>query len=115
MAENAAVNPPAALLQVRAEDADDGIFGEVRYAITEGNELALFKLDAESGIFYPAQSLNGKKGVYRLTVSARDTKGEGNLGSFTNVIITIMGVNQHRPVFVMPALSNATIEIPGVC
>ncbi|XP_067636828.1 cadherin-87A [Eurosta solidaginis] len=113
LAENAAINPPAALLQVKALDADEGIFGDVRYFITGGNEQGLFRLDAQAGIVYPAQSLHGKKGIYALEVVARDTQGSGAMESKTLILITVMGVNQHRPVFVIPALSNATIEIPG--
>lgn len=113
VAENAALDPPAKLLQVRADDLDSGVFGEVRYFITSGNEMDLFKLDSHSGIIYPAQSLQDKKGVYNLTVSARDTQGAGTFESTASVVINVMGVNQHHPVFVIPALSNATIEIPG--
>ncbi|XP_036327722.1 cadherin-87A [Rhagoletis pomonella] len=113
LAENAAFNPPAALQQVKALDADEGLFGDVRYFITAGNDQGLFRLDAQTGIVYPAQSLHGKKGQYALEVVARDTQGSGTMESRTRVLITVMGVNQHRPVFVIPALSNATIEIPG--
>lgn len=114
MAENAALNPPAALLQVRAFDLDEGIFGDVRYVITAGNDQQLFKLDSITGIIYPARSLNGQKGVYELIISATDTQGSGTMEAFTKAVITVKGVNQHRPVFLIPALSNATIEIPGV-
>lgn len=114
VAENAALNPPAALLQVKAYDLDEGIFGDVRYVITAGNDQQLFKLDAQTGILYPARSLSGQKGVYELIISARDTQGSGTMEAFTKAIITVKGVNQHRPVFLIPALSNATIEIPGV-
>lgn len=134
VAENAALNPPAKLLQVRADDLDSGVFGEVRYFIIGGNEKELFKLDSHTGIIYPAQSLQGKKGesrlhiliygqqftlfngigIYNLTVSARDTQGAGTYESTAVVVINVLGVNQHRPLFVIPALSNATIEIPGV-
>ncbi|XP_061400398.1 cadherin-87A [Musca vetustissima] len=113
VAENAALNPPAAVLQVKAFDLDEGIFGDVRYVIIAGNEEGLFRLDAQTGILYPAQSLNGKKGVYELTISARDTQGSGTMEATTKAIVNVMGVNQHRPVFVIPASSNATIEIPG--
>uniref|UniRef100_A0A1A9VG57 Cadherin domain-containing protein n=1 Tax=Glossina austeni TaxID=7395 RepID=A0A1A9VG57_GLOAU len=113
VAENAALNPPAALLQVKAFDLDEGLFGDVRYVIIEGNEKGLFKLDSQTGILYPAQSLSGQKGVYKLRVSARDTQGSGTADAVTNVIINVLSVNQHRPVFLIPALSNATIEIPG--
>ncbi|XP_037891980.1 cadherin-87A [Glossina fuscipes] len=113
VAENAALNPPAALLQVKAFDLDEGLFGDVRYVIIEGNDKGLFKLDSQTGILYPAQSLSGQKGVYKLRVSARDTQGSGTTEAVTNVIINVLSVNQHRPVFLIPALSNATIEIPG--
>ncbi|KAM7364223.1 cadherin 87A isoform 3-T5 [Cochliomyia hominivorax] len=113
VAENAALNPPAALLQVKAFDLDEGIFGDVRYVITAGNDQQLFKLDSQTGIIYPARSLNGQKGVYELIISARDTQGSGTMEAFTKAIITVKGVNQHRPQFLIPALSNATIEIPG--
>ncbi|EDW97645.1 cadherin-87A [Drosophila yakuba] len=113
VAENAAHQPPAALLQVQAIDQDDGLYGDVRYIITAGNEMGLFKLDAQSGIVYPAQSLSGKHGAYELTISARDTQGSGTMESTTKAIITVLRVNRHKPEFVIPALSNATIEIPG--
>jgi len=113
VAENAAYQPPAALLQVQAIDQDEGLYGDVRYIITAGNEMGLFKLDAQSGIVYPAQSLSGKHGAYELTISARDTQGSGTMESTTKAIITVLRVNRHKPEFVIPALSNATIEIPG--
>lgn len=75
--------------------------------------MALFKLDAQSGIVYPAQSLAGKHGVYELTISARDTQGSGTMESTARAIITVLKVNRHKPEFLIPALSNATIEIPG--
>lgn len=114
VAENAAINPPAALLQVKALDADDGIFGEVRYFIVEGNEENLFKLDSNTGILYPAQSLKGKKGKYILMVQARDNQGSGTFEASAMITINVLGVNQHQPVFVMPSVSNATVEITGV-
>lgn len=113
VSENAAYQPPAALLQVQAIDLDEGLYGDVRYIITGGNDQALFKLDAQSGIIYPAQSLSGKDGVYELLISARDTQGSGTMETTATAIITVLRVNRHRPEFVIPALSNATIEIPG--
>ncbi|XP_062126234.1 cadherin-87A [Drosophila sulfurigaster albostrigata] len=113
VSENAAFQPPAALLQVQATDLDEGLYGDVRYIIIAGNEMALFKLDAQSGIIYPAQNLSGKHGNYELLISARDTQGSGTMESTAKALITVLRVNRHRPEFVIPALSNATIEIPG--
>lgn len=114
VAENAAINPPAVLLQVKALDADDGIFGEVRYFIIEGNEENLFKLDSNTGILYPAQSLKGKKGKYILQVQARDNQGSGTFEASATATITVLGVNQHQPNFIIPGVSNSTVEITGV-
>lgn len=61
VAENAQLNPPAAVLQLNALDADSGIFGEVKYAVV-ANDNSLFQLDPNSGILYPSQSLKGKEG-----------------------------------------------------
>lgn len=113
VAENAQVNPPAAVLQVNAIDADGGIFGEVKYAII-GNDNALFQLDPNSGILYPSQSLKGKKGQYKLTVEARDGLGFGPNADTADVVIDVQSVNNYRPIFIMPALSNASVEIQEV-
>lgn len=113
VAENAQLNPPAAVLQVNALDADDGIFGEVKYAVVE-NDNKLFQLDPNSGILYPSQSLKTKKGQYRLTVEARDGLGFGPNADTADIVIDVQSVNNYRPIFIMPALSNASVEIQEV-
>lgn len=62
VAENVQLNPPAAVLQVNAMDADDGAFGEVKYSIIS-NDNNLFQLDPNSGILYPSKSLKGMEGI----------------------------------------------------
>lgn len=113
VAENAQLHPPAAVLQVNAVDADGGVYGEVKYGIV-GNENKLFQLDSNSGILYPSQSLKGKKGQYKLTVEARDDLGFGPNSDTTDIVIDIQSVNNYRPVFIMPALSNASVEVQEV-
>lgn len=113
VAENAQLHPPAAVLQVNAVDADEGVYGEVKYAIV-GNENRLFQLDSNSGILYPSQSLKGKKGQYTLTVEARDGLGFGPNSDTTDIVIDIQSVNNYRPIFIMPALSNASVEVQEV-
>lgn len=111
IAENLKLSPPATILQVIADDKDEDDFGTVKYTILSGNEDGSFILDANSGILYPATSLMGRKGQYRLEVEARDGLGNGPHSDKAEVIIDVIEVNQHRPVFIMPALSNATVEI----
>lgn len=111
IAENLPLNPPATILQVQADDKDEDEAGTVKYTILSGNFDNSFKLDANSGILYPATSLMGRKGQYTLHVEARDGIGSGPHTDTAEIIIDVIEVNQHRPMFIMPALSNATVEI----
>lgn len=51
---------------------------------------------------------------FHLTVEARDGEGHGHLFDHTTVNIQVLNVNEHKPMFVMPALPNATVEITEV-
>lgn len=110
IAENVAINPAATILQVSATDKDDDKFGLVNYYILEGNENGFFKLDPNSGILYPSRVL--AVGNYTLRVEARDDKGSGPHSDTTEILIHVHSINRHHPVFVMPALTNATVELP---
>lgn len=111
IAENLSLNPPATILQVQADDKDEDEAGTVKYTILSGNIDNSFNLDVNSGILYPAMSLMGRKGQHSLTVEARDGVGFGPHTDTAEIIIDVIEVNQHRPMFIMPALSNATVEI----
>lgn len=111
IAENLPLNPPATILQVQADDKDEDEAGTVKYSILDGNFDNSFNLDANSGILYPATTLMGRKGQYTLKVEARDGVGFGPHTDTAEVVIDVIEVNQHRPMFIMPALSNATVEI----
>lgn len=113
VAENAQLNPPVAVLKVDAVDADDGIFGEVKYAVI-GNDNTLFQLDPNSGILYPSRSLKGKEGQYKMTIEARDGLGFGPNSDSAEVLIDVYAINYFKPIFIMPALSNASVEIQEV-
>lgn len=53
-------------------------------------------------------------GQYRIDIEARDGLGSGPHNDAATIVIEIQSINQHRPVFIMPALYNATVEIPEV-
>ncbi|XP_055585161.1 cadherin-87A [Uranotaenia lowii] len=112
VAENAALNPPAAILQVSASDPDEGPAGDVKYSIVRSDIENTFRLDANSGILYPGVSLLGLNGQYSIEIEARDGLGSGPHSDTAEIRIEIQSINQHRPVFIMPALFNATVEIP---
>lgn len=110
--ENLSVTPPAPITQVRAEDVDEGNNGAVRYKILQGNENGAFFLDPVTGILYPATSLEHQPRDFNLIIEGRDGQGKGPYSDSISVNIHILDVNQHPPVFVMPYLANATIEVP---
>jgi len=76
--------------------------------------IGVFKLDAGTGILYPAERLEGKPREFHLLVEGRDEEGSGPHADTTNIDIEIRDVNQNKPVFIMPSLPNATIEVPEV-
>ncbi|XP_045767509.1 cadherin-87A isoform X2 [Maniola jurtina] len=111
IAENLQLNPPAAILQVLAEDNDEGINGKVIYSILEQTKAGVFSVDPNSGIIYPAKPVTGDT-TYHLTVSARDEAGKGHHDT-ARVDITVLSVNKHSPVFVQPPPDQRTVEIPA--
>lgn len=53
-------------------------------------------------------------GQYTLQVEARDGFGSGPFTDNAEIIIVVQSINNHRPTFIMPALSNASVELPEV-
>lgn len=109
------LQPAPALVQVRAEDKDEGSAGMVRYSLTgDAESLASFRLDPESGFVYPTAGIreHGPR-EYHLKVEARDGNGQGIHTDQAMVIINVTAANQNPPVFLMPAQANATVEVPA--
>lgn len=50
-------------------------------------------------------------GQYNLKVEARDGLGSGPFTDIADIIINIQSINNYRPVFIMPALYNASVEL----
>lgn len=49
-----------------------------------------------------------------LAVEARDEMGSGMFTDNAEIVIDIQSINSYRPVFIMPALTNASVELPEV-
>lgn len=49
-----------------------------------------------------------------LEVEARDIDGAGPYADQAEIIIEIKSINSYRPVFIMPALTNASVELQEV-
>ncbi|KAJ8942766.1 hypothetical protein NQ318_002926 [Aromia moschata] len=109
--ENVRLNPPMRLIQVNATDEDTGINGNIHYSILSGNDNDIFILGIETGILYPHKSLLGQTRDFHLQVEARDGSGNGQLYDRATINVHVLNVNEHKPEFVMPSLSNATVEV----
>lgn len=68
----------------------------------------------ETGILYPHKSLLGQTRDFHLLIEARDGAGNGQLSDKAVINIQVLNVNEHEPVFIMPALENATVEVTEV-
>ncbi|CAB3226941.1 unnamed protein product [Arctia plantaginis] len=111
IAENLQLNPPAAILQVLAEDKDEGINAKVQYMIVEQTEPGVFSVDPSNGIIYPSKPVMGNT-TYHLTVVATDEDGSGSKSDVARVDITVLSVNRHKPVFEHPTPEQKQLEIP---
>ncbi|NWY34237.1 PCDGB protein, partial [Pheucticus melanocephalus] len=63
---------------VTATDADEGLYGHVKYSLKKVSDMAssIFHLDSESGAITLLQSLDFEEGdSYELEVQARDGGG----------------------------------------
>ncbi|CAH0724033.1 unnamed protein product, partial [Brenthis ino] len=107
IAENLQLDPPAAILQILAEDKDEGDNARIEYSIVEQTEPGTFSVDPVSGIISPARPVTGGA-RHRLRVRAWD----GARGDGAAVDIAVLAVNAHSPVFVSPDARLAEIEIP---
>ncbi|XP_029020631.1 protocadherin-20 [Betta splendens] len=95
-------NPPgAALLQVRASDADGGANGRVTYRLHE-HAPPVFSVDPASGQLSVSASLDREQqGAHTLTVFARDS-GSPPLESEATISILVLDQNDNAPVFLTP-------------
>eukprot|EP00057_Strongylocentrotus_purpuratus_P002283 XP_003724198.1 PREDICTED: protocadherin Fat 4 [Strongylocentrotus purpuratus] len=84
---------------VRATDDDAGIFGEVRYQITDGNTDNIFRIDQTTGEVFVQGLL--ETGTYRLVVEARDTPGDipSSRASSTTLTIVVTDIGDFAPTF----------------
>ena len=112
VAETVPLLPPPPIVQITAVDQDAGLNSALRYDIIGGNEEGLFRLDPTTGILYPVVSLAGRPREYSLSVEVRDLNGTGTQYDRANVAINVQSVNQHKPKFNIPSVSNATVRVP---
>ncbi|XP_077984698.1 protein dachsous-like [Glandiceps talaboti] len=89
------------ILTVYATDADEGTNALVRYDITSGNDLDLFKIQHSNGTVTVKGRLDRdtQKAVHNLTIVAADSSLENPLHTVTTVTIYVTDENDHAPYF----------------
>ncbi|XP_031734609.1 cadherin-23 isoform X2 [Anarrhichthys ocellatus] len=92
------------VITVRANDLDEGENGAVLYSLL-GLHSDAFSLDPNTGLVRSRRLLQSSE-HFNLTVVATD-QGRPPLWSTADLIITVIDVNDNRPLFVRPA--NGTI------
>lgn len=97
------------LMTVNATDQDSGSNGEVFYSLV-GKSAGLFHVDPDTGVVTAAVSFDREDAeVVRVQVVAHD-KGLPSRSATAVVRITIIDVNDERPVFSQPAYSFSVTE-----
>ncbi|XP_054244952.1 protocadherin gamma-A2-like [Indicator indicator] len=104
----------SALVTVTASDADEGLYGEVKYSLKKITEKAskIFELDSETGDITLVRSLDFEEGKsYELEVQARDG---GELFDKAKITITVTDVNDNTPeLIVSSALTDISEDAPS--
>jgi Cadherin domain len=98
------------VLRVYTVDADEGLNGDVFYAITGGDDEQRFAMDEASGQITIAKNLDREtQARYDLQISAYDA-GEGvTLTATATVRVDVLDENDNAPIFTQ---SEARISIP---
>ncbi|XP_035386237.1 protocadherin-18a isoform X2 [Electrophorus electricus] len=110
-------SPGAYLGAVQASDLDQGPNGQLSYSVVEsqvqGSSVSTYvTVDPSSGALYALRSFD-REDVPRVSflVQARDS-GSPALSSTVSVTMTVLDVNDNRPVILAPPLWNHTADVP---
>ncbi|XP_045904089.1 protocadherin-23 isoform X2 [Micropterus dolomieu] len=89
----------SSIIQMQAQDADEGVNSDVRYSILKSNQDSLISIDPESGLVTTAAALDRETQmeVWFLVVAADG--GEPVLSATATVTVQVEDVNDNEPVF----------------
>ncbi|XP_034400126.1 protocadherin beta-16-like [Cyclopterus lumpus] len=97
------------VITVSADDADEGIYGEVTYGfdhVSDANQV--FSLNPKTGEVKVAESIDyEKESSFEIQISAKDGLG---LASYSTVIIEITDLNDNAPVIYLKSLTSPIPE-----
>ena len=98
------------ILQVEATDQDSGLNGELTFAITSGDDLNQFSINASSGSIQVNDNLDREMiDQYILSVQASDSGSPPNTASVF-VYITITDEGDNPPIFTSANFSGEVVE-----
>uniref|UniRef100_A0A8C2YB41 Cadherin domain-containing protein n=1 Tax=Coturnix japonica TaxID=93934 RepID=A0A8C2YB41_COTJA len=98
----------SAVLKVVANDADEGVNGDISYQFSQSAEHSLFTVNSRTGeiiIEKPLDFETTKK--HEFTVQAIDG---GGLSSMCNVIVEVIDVNDNAPEIVVSSFNSPLLE-----
>ncbi|XP_068225068.1 protein dachsous-like, partial [Palaemon carinicauda] len=84
---------------VLATDKDDGLNGEVRYSITDGNVDNKFSIDSYSGQLSSRRLDRESQSKYFLVITAEDRASPSSRKGICNITITVEDLNDNEPKF----------------
>ncbi|XP_034544310.1 protocadherin-23 [Notolabrus celidotus] len=89
----------SSIIQMQAQDADEGVNSEVRYSILKSSQDSLISIDPESGLVTTAAELDRETQaeIWFLVVAADG--GEPALSSTATVTVQVEDINDNEPVF----------------
>ncbi|KAI9525461.1 hypothetical protein NQZ68_006008 [Dissostichus eleginoides] len=98
----------SSLIQMRAQDADEGVNSDVRYSILKSNQDSLFSIHPDSGLVTTAAALDRETQMEVWFLVVATDGGDPALSSTATVTVLVEDVNDNEPVF-LQQLYNVSI------
>lgn len=89
----------SSLIQMQAQDADEGVNADVRYSILKSNRDDLISVNPESGLVTTAAALDRETQMEVWFLVVAVDGGEPALSSTATVTVLVEDVNDNEPVF----------------
>lgn len=89
----------SSLIQVRAQDADEGVNSDIRYSVLRSNRDGLISMEPETGLVTTAAAVDRETQTQLWFLVVAADSGEPSLSSTATVTVLVEDVNDNEPVF----------------
>ncbi|KAM4750324.1 protocadherin-23 isoform 2-T3 [Anableps anableps] len=89
----------SSLIQIKAQDADEGVNSDIRYSILKSQQNGLIGIDPNSGLVTTAAGLDRETQMAVWFLVLAEDGGEPSLSSTATVTVLVEDVNDNEPVF----------------